>query len=350
MATASSTVLRRLHGLDLIRGICALGVMVYHYVHFSGLGSLDGMGTYGVYVFFVLSGFAMAYRYTNDVLDETFVRSFFAARALRIFPLFGLVAILRYLTGPADTFSAAQLLMNITPLMGMADPTAFSSLVVGGWSIMVEWSFYLIFPFVMLVRSTRGMLAVFAFTLLINYLHTQAAYYPPDYVKIDRVPSFTESMTFLAYFAGGMVGARIFTRHPDIQRHLKGNAPLILAVIMLMTIFMLPQVVPFAGRKIFLSGGVALCLILFSVALVYLSATGSPNAPLRNAAGFLGDISFALYLIHPYPYRWIEGWLPSLDTAQRIGVSSVISISIAYAAYRFFEKPIMRIRRRQVAA
>lgn len=348
MATEAPVVLRRLHGLDLIRGLCAFGVMTYHYVHFSGLGSLDGLGTYGVYVFFVLSGFAMAYRYTNDKLDEQFVKSFFAARALRIFPLFALVAILRFATGPIDTFSAARLLVNVTPLMGLGDPTAFSSLVVGGWSIMVEWAFYLAFPFVMLVRSVRGMACVFAFALLVNYLHTQAAYYPPAYVKLDRVPSFTESLTFLAYFAGGMLGARVFTsyRLADVSI-LRGSFPLIISLALLALIFSWPHVMPFFGRKAFLSGWTALTLILLSALLVYVSAIGTPSRALREVATFTGDISFALYLIHPYVYRWVENLIPGLDNALRISVSAVASIGMAYAIHRYFEKPIMRWGRKR---
>lgn len=82
--------MNRLAGLDALRGLAALGVLVWHYGgHFNAMPWFDALrpfyvaGLYLVDVFFVLSGFLLGQLYkSGDLLPE-----FFFKRVTRLFPL-----------------------------------------------------------------------------------------------------------------------------------------------------------------------------------------------------------------------------------------------------------------------
>jgi len=49
----------RSHGLDLLWGLAALGIAVYHFLYVAHGIAVESLGTFGVYLFFVLSGVTM---------------------------------------------------------------------------------------------------------------------------------------------------------------------------------------------------------------------------------------------------------------------------------------------------
>jgi peptidoglycan/LPS O-acetylase OafA/YrhL len=319
----SSAQRQRLTGLDLVRGLCALGVMFYHYSHAAGWGGMDAFGTFGVYVFFSLSGFALYYVYGHRQISEQFLKDFFISRILRITPLFFAVAVYRSWGAEMTAYSLVRLVVHGTPLIGIADVAAFSPLVVGGWSIVIEWSFYLLFPVLLLFRSTKA-----------------------DAVAESRRFYYTDTLTFLCYFVGGMFGAHIFVNRPDIMVLAKKIPfPLIVSLILLTVIFAWPEVLNYPSRRQFLSGGNAMLLTLIACALVFLAALQNPTGHLARVSTFLGDTSFAVYLIHTYVYRWVGNILPEVSLPLRIALSAIVTIILAKLIHRYFESPIRDFRK-----
>lgn len=337
---------QRLVGLDLIRGLCALSVMIYHYTHIAGWGDLEGMGTYGVYIFFVLSGFALYYVYSDGEISEKFLRNFYISRCLRILPLFIAVALYRSWGADLNAYTAVRLIIHATPLAGVADTPAFSSLVIGGWSILIEWSFYLLFPFLLLFRNFWSLVALFVLTLLVNYLFVLAAYYPIDGIRPDRAFQAQDTLTFLCYFVGGMLGAHIWTNYLQFNaRNFSIPAPLIISLLLMAFIFVLPEIYNFGSRRNFLSGWNSTALILLSCVLVLLASMKEPQGGLRSVAIFLGDISFALYLIHVYVWQAVAGVIGFDNPTLLFVTSGSIAIPLSWLIYRYFEKPIRDIRK-----
>src|SRR5262249_54537957 len=79
----------RHHALDLLRGLAAVGVSAYHFTYSNGL-DIQSLGTFGVYVFFVLSGLTMMLVYGGQFskwIPEDDLITFYWNRIARIMPL-----------------------------------------------------------------------------------------------------------------------------------------------------------------------------------------------------------------------------------------------------------------------
>lgn len=323
--------------------------MIYHYWHAAGFGYINGMGTYGVYIFFALSGFALFYVYSPKEMSETFLREFYISRCLRIFPLFLAVAVYRSWGDELSAYNITRFLVNVTPLSGIGDTSNFSPLIIGGWSVLIEWSFYLLFPFLLLFRNFWALLTLFIFTFIVGWLHGLAALYPPENLRADRLYSFTDTLSFLCYFVGGMLSAHIFMHRPEIMAWAKKVPfPLLTSVVILLVIFFWDQMFNYGDRRPFLSGETAAFLMLLGCLVVFLAAQKEPTGAVKRISVFLGDISFALYLIHMYAWQIMEGWLNGAGgIALQMGLSACLTIVAATLIHRYFEAPIRDIRKRR---
>ena len=158
----------RLGQLDFLRGLALFGVIVVHtsqsfspfvYDLSWRLSQVDPLflGRYGVQLFFAVSGYTMVMmygRYQESWADP--VRVFYTKRILRLYPLFviaafayiplGLGANERFNPGGYDVMDFVRALT----FTGGIEPNYLNTVVPGGWSIVDEIYFYLIFPFLFL--------------------------------------------------------------------------------------------------------------------------------------------------------------------------------------------------------
>src|SRR5438067_1887408 len=142
----------RVQGFDMLRGLCAIGVACYHIFKWRDGFEMSSLGTYGVYVFFVLSGASMYVAYSRKFAQGYNSGKFIVLRFVRLAPLYALV--LSFTTAKAITngksiYDAAGTgLLNLSFLFGLGNPTLISA-VNGGWSLGIEFVFYFIFPLVL---------------------------------------------------------------------------------------------------------------------------------------------------------------------------------------------------------
>ena len=98
---------RRFEFLDGLRGIAALLVTCLHFYTLIGERSAASFpqfidyllknGNYGVQIFFVLSGFVIAYSIRQELITFSFIARFFVRRSIRLDPPYWITLIL--LTG-----------------------------------------------------------------------------------------------------------------------------------------------------------------------------------------------------------------------------------------------------------
>lgn len=158
-----------LPALTSVRFFAALIVVLFHFGGPSlgwapeALRHIVGAGYTGVSLFFVLSGFILAYVYHGRSVHNG---RFWWARFARVYPLFVfalLIAFPGFLRGfLAGDFPAQTPLLS--PLLLHAwDPRSACAWNCPGWSLSVEAFFYLTFPFLLVLlrdRARRSLIAV----------------------------------------------------------------------------------------------------------------------------------------------------------------------------------------------
>lgn len=318
--------MERLHGLDLVRGLCAISVMIYHVLTWTKVATIDAMGTFGVYIFFVLSGCSLGYAYGRAPFGDQGLRDFFIARAFRIIPLYGAVVLLNYLQRGSDL---SLVLLNVTLLFGFTNPGA-TSLPTGGWSIGIEAVFYVLFPILMLFRNVYALAGVVAASILINQLYVPLTLTKP-FVD-DHWNYYTQPVTFLCYFAGGVLISRII-----IEKRWE-SVGVAAVLVFLAGMFLLPEIAGLSRNEI-ISGPVSLVMILASIAVVALAAHISMPQAYVGVSKFLGDISYSVYLLHPFVYLYAVKIAAGVSPFLVLGITAVASIVLSKLVYIFLEKP-----------
>lgn len=164
---------RRFPNLDGLRAIAAMAVLTFHVSStLSALGegwkaptAFFRFGSFGVSVFFVLSGFLLfrpfvVARFSGDVAPEPI--AFWIRRAARIFPAYWVALTVALLVLPAahSSKSLGDLLTMYPLLQTYRGRFAFEGLGVE-WTLVIEVAFYLLLPAIAwaLSRATRRLVA-----------------------------------------------------------------------------------------------------------------------------------------------------------------------------------------------
>lgn len=140
-----------------IRFLAALMVFFYHYAERTPSFSINGyrilhvlFGEFyiGVSVFFVLSGFVIAYNYYDkDFTEKGALVNFFLKRIIRIFPLYIVLLLVYYgyYFYKGVYFTPVEYLLNFSLLKGYSN-IYWNTGIVQAWSLAAEENFYLLAP------------------------------------------------------------------------------------------------------------------------------------------------------------------------------------------------------------
>jgi len=153
----------KFESLEMIRALAALAVVFFHtQIIFTGrsgvvpFGGVFGAGSRGVDLFFVLSGFIIAYIHAGDLGRPGRVGHYFRSRFARIYPsvwIITLLALAVYLIGFGGPDKASKLQPWSIAASFLLLPQAGDALVNVTWSLKFEIFFYLLFALAILRRS-----------------------------------------------------------------------------------------------------------------------------------------------------------------------------------------------------
>jgi peptidoglycan/LPS O-acetylase OafA/YrhL len=300
LAYSSSPVKHFVH-LDALRGIAILGVLILHASQFSAIGgvlSLAAMaGIRGVQLFYMVSAFTLFMSLDGRSTEHFPISNFFIRRFFRIAPLFYLCFLASWLDYHIviRPLPPSNLDYWLTPLFLFGfKASAINHVVVGGWSIAVETTFYAILPLLhRWITTLRSALIAYAASLLIvtPLSFVLARSYPEmeQYFSLFWFP--VELPVFLCgtvvYFAWKSL--KITHNRAANGTRLRSGILLIAAAIVLLSSHLSHRI------------GTAAHLPLDTVALTlfFLAITLYPwFAFINPVTRYLGKISYSLYLGH----------------------------------------------------
>ncbi|MGB8858690.1 MAG: acyltransferase family protein [Ilumatobacteraceae bacterium] len=373
-----------LPGLDGLRAIAVVGVMVYHAHH----DWLPG-GYLGVEVFFVISGYLITLLLMGEQerTGTVNLRQFWARRFRRLLPaLYVMMTLVAVYIAAFYTVSREQTRGDF--LGGIFYISNWYQIFVGQgygaseafvplrhlWSLAVEEQFYLIWPLVMvaILRRARGRLPAVGLKLIgasVVIAIVVAVVYVPGSVATSCGSEFTRGtwtvfgrciavndMLYLGSFsrAGGlMLGAGFamlwrpmaIMRGPlrDKGRRLDVVAAVGLAVLVLFMLTMWLQergeYNPWLYRGGFFFTGVA-TLFLIAAATHQGAVTGRLLG--NRAMLWVGTRSYGLYLYHWPVYQIIRKQANIQLSVAEVLLAMAITLPITEISYRFIEVPIRK--------
>ncbi len=321
----------RFVALDGLRGVAALGVLLYHIADWSGRRGWFGHGYLAVDFFFCLSGFVLAHAFERRRIG---FGKYLVARWVRVWPMLAIATLAgALLTGRGDAETWLDLLKGLflIPKLGPAEAGTFPSLFPFNplaWSLCLEVLVSLAwFP----VRRAPDM-AVVMFILLAGAALLFVA------IGMGGLQTGWDQATF---GLGVLRAAFPFAigwmcwRHRGSLAVRKAWLPAALLLIVL--------VLPVWSTRV--ANGLydfACSALLFPV-LVLLGAF-DPGGRLARACELLGGVSYPLYALHwAFWYVMIsiypDGWKRDLPL-WFCALAFVILPTASWAAWRWVETPL----------
>ena len=344
-------------GLELLRFISALAILIWHYQHFAMLPNTHSFephqqpfynylsffylnGAKAVYLFWVLSGYIFFYNYYKEIKTYRVTPyAFFIDRFSRLYPLH-LVTLLALLFLQLSFFSNQQeyfiyqnndiyhFLLNLFFMnyWGFEKGYSFNGPV---WSVSAEVLIYFIFFFTTLKLSIRhNILMIFCILTAMYLLELRALF-----------------MCLFFFYLGGILNRAIET-----NKRINLFILLLIAFLLYTLELNSKQFIFFLldYPNLFRDG--FLCLLLLIVFL----KIGSVLKPIGSFISGLGNLTYSMYLCHfpiqllivlfflkqkidiPYKHSWLFLFF------------IIFTILISFFVYKILEKPAKNFLRRKL--
>ncbi len=349
---ASATPARRppLGALTGIRFIAAAMVLLFHFgAGFAArvgaprpLVTLLGNGYLGVSLFFMLSGFIIAYTYEGKLGTRAALASYAAARFSRIYPVY-LLALVLMLPFAWPTLTGAGAARVLLMVQSWTRPTSDGgySWMVQAWTLSVELFFYLCAPLLLaaLRRAGPRALAVAAVALALALPVLQVPGTPPDTVPRFAWLAFVPLPVLRSCeFVYGAVLCTLFLRGGERIARIGGSVPVLVNAGLIVALIAATPDKTVTGAAMTLTG----------LLLVQLATGRSLLAQLLSGRTILllGASSYALYLLQAPIHEGLK-LLPSEILGKLL--NPLVAVAASVLVFRWWEEPARRWLRARLA-
>ncbi|HAA10408.1 MAG TPA: acyltransferase [Cytophagales bacterium] len=350
--------------LDGLRGVAALVVVVFHILEAFSIGNpydqIINHGYLAVDFFFLLSGFVIGYAY-DDRWGKMSLKDFFKRRLIRLHPMIILGMLLGGLLFYYGASTVLFPLVNDTPvwklilitLVGMTLVPVLPSMDIRGWSEMhpvngPAWTLFFEYVgnilyaliFRHLSKTVLIILTVISGGVLLHWGLTSPMGFMAGGWSFDGLQLRIGFTRLLYPFLAGLLMSR--TIKPGSIKNAFLWSSLLLVIILA-----LPR---FGDKDTHWINGLyeALAIIVVFPVIVYMGASGSIKGKvLSRVCNFLGDISYPIYITHYVFIYIITAWVVDNQVSYADGVlwsvvTFVVSVAVAYGAFKFYDLPVRR--------
>ncbi|MBU8977356.1 acyltransferase [Lysobacter sp. MMG2] len=354
--------MQRLPGLDLLRAIAVVWVMLFHSFLVGGLGPdfkwLERYGWMGVDIFFVLSGFLIGRQVLAPLArgEALSFGDFYARRAWRILPAFAAVLAIylafpawREAPGMAPWWQFATFTFNL--LVDYGTQQAFSH----AWSLCVEEHFYLVFPALAWALSRRPSMAKFVGVCVLVvvagiawragvWLHNDALDRPgPWFVEDLYYPTWCRLDGLLM----GVVLATIAVYRPATWERMtaRGNSFAVIGLLGMALAFWL-----FRERTGLLGNSIGWPVLSAAIACLVVAGAGTRSWIGRwslPGVAWIAGISYSLYLSHKLVFHAVDtAWGEVLAGRGLLtfAVYALTTLAGGAALHYAVERPFLKLR------
>jgi peptidoglycan/LPS O-acetylase OafA/YrhL len=347
----------RVDHLDGIRALAIAGVLGTHWVdNYLPFGS---GGHIGVDLFFALSGFIITtilWRGAPGASVAADVGTFLARRVRRLYPaltglVVGCVVIAAFLPfGPYDALDVARQGVPVLAQVSWWDLShgTFDTIFGHTWSLGVEWVFYLLWPWLLLVLHRRGTApgraaAVAGALAAASYAGSFAVdEFWFTYSPLGRTGVMLAGSALALVLLARPGGARAATAGRLGPRALDALAVVAVLAFTVYTLVGYPTFDPgvrWVGVP--LATGVGAYLIWFG----YVRAAGPVRALLTlPVLTLVGRTSYSIYLWHIPPLLVLDKDRIDLPTPLLGLVGLTFAVTATALSHRYLERPFLRSR------
>ncbi len=357
--------MRKLSGLDHLRGLAILLVLLYHLYQsfFRGYAQFDAEGVLrfpdshplwvhwmnelhvGVNLFFVISGFLMHHLYGERTTTLRDVFRFLEKRFLRIAPPYWVAIGCSVLGGLllSKAFDPTGTWWHLLFIHNLSDYYSYSIQAVF-WSIAVEIQFYLIFAVLLLIKPADSRvfwLLIFVVSLIVSfYFRVNLENTFRDY-EVVRWKAMDHTLIRFPEFLMGVLASKFCVQLAADKRFYP---------LLALAIFLLSGA--FLGHSLFFWNYYSADL-LYSGAFALLLVVFAAKTMKENLISFTGKISYTMYLYHFLIYSVWDTVMCRIFNVERVAswsrlpifVSGIVVVYLAsFFLYRMIEKPSLNLK------
>ncbi|MBK9332811.1 MAG: acyltransferase [Ignavibacteria bacterium] len=341
--------------LDSLRAFSIFLVLLGHWVQEDVWFKKIPVGTIGVTIFFVLSGFLISgiLMKNRDSADQEnkgifyFLKHFYIRRTLRIFPVYYFTLAVLYVLNTENIRAVIGWFVLYISNYYLYFKMDWAGSLSHFWTLAVEEQFYIFWPLVIFFTPKKHLLKVIYVLILTGVLFRGFNFLINDRTEYHTMFSYMLTLSCIDAFS---LGALLAYARNYIDKNIDLNKGVYLYVLygvfllMIILMFFEINVIDVAMSKFCIS-----VIALFMVSKLSLGAGGIWKLILENKfIIYIGKISYGMYIFHTF--------IPAIYTALKIPpAKSLIVMFVIYflmlliissVSWYLLEKPINSLKKK----